>query len=180
LLIKWPLVNTRNRTLLDPPIASPPPQGPLTRIRVAICCPTPLTSTPSRQIFLSQAEPICLLLISNTLQISVVSTRISLHLQVYRSRYRFNPILSLHRWLPPSTQTMTASKFTEWFDESTAPIYSERNVSLDGILDEMRRRSDSSASVNTSGHSTPHDSSPTSPIKTKLRRFTVGGKGRDR
>lgn len=75
---------------------------------------------------------------------------------------------------------MTASKFTEWLDESTAPTYSERNVSLDGILDEMRRRSDSSASANASGRSTPRDSSPTSPIKTKLRRFTVGGKGRDR
>lgn len=74
---------------------------------------------------------------------------------------------------------MTSSKFTEWLDESAVPTYSERNVSLDGILDEMRRRSDSSTSASSSGRSTPRDSSPTSPAKPKFRRFTVGTK-RDR
>jgi hypothetical protein len=74
---------------------------------------------------------------------------------------------------------MKASKFTELLDTSVAPITSERNVSLEDILAETRRRSSSTSGGDDSGKSSPDNTpspSPTSPLRTKMRRFTLSGK----
>ncbi|KAK4618304.1 hypothetical protein CLAFUW4_12030 [Fulvia fulva] len=82
---------------------------------------------------------------------------------------------------------MTSSKFVEILDTSNAP-YSQANVSLDDVLAETRRRSQSETSLNSSGASdrstsptspSPSPSSsfygqqPAQPVKTRLRGFSI-------
>ncbi|GAB7343117.1 hypothetical protein MBLNU457_1194t1 [Dothideomycetes sp. NU457] len=75
--------------------------------------------------------------------------------------------------------TMTISKFVEFLDEDLQPSLPGASVSLEDVIEETRRleesrqRSTSTSSTSSTENLPPPPTSPASPVKTRLRAFSI-------
>lgn len=74
---------------------------------------------------------------------------------------------------------MTISKFVEFLDEDLQPSLPDASVSLEEVIEETRRleesrqRSTSTSSTSSTENLSSPPTTPSSPVKTRLRAFSI-------